>query len=139
MDDFFDADFSSQHEHHFPRHNLWRHLRHRHAVLGGGRDPALPLCDLRWSGPASARSLQSSTPRWRTRHRLPLLPYFGGSFELCRHSSHSNLHELSCADLDRRPHARTCPRNTSCLTWLILSVVLSVTDIDAIAKPQFTG
>jgi hypothetical protein len=33
MDDFFDADLSSQHEHHLSRHDLWPHFRHCHAVL----------------------------------------------------------------------------------------------------------
>ena len=40
-----------------------------------------------------------------TGHRLPLLPHLGGNFQLRRHSSDQDLHELPFPDLDQRRHA----------------------------------
>ncbi len=44
------------------------------------------------------------------RHRLPLLPHFGGDVELRQYSSHQDLHELPFADLEHQPHARARAR-----------------------------
>ena len=71
------------------------------AIRGSG----LALRHLCRGAQAAARALQPSAPRCRTRHRLPLLPHLGRDFELCRHPSHQDLHELPFADLDQRPAA----------------------------------
>src|ERR1700751_167828 len=109
----FDADLSSQHEHHLAGVDLRRSVYRGGAGVGPLPVSGVALYHQCRSGETAAGTVQPSAPRHRARHRLPLLPYLGRAVEFRGYSSDQDLHELPFADLDERIHARTRARQLS--------------------------